>query len=434
MARYNIFALEGAEDEFDSVITSDELCNGIISAQTTSQIFEQGDDETKENAENAQVLFQMQEALSNEESPSISAASAEVVAIAVEHLCKRSKLKKRQVFALEAFDSKVTRKEALKIAVEGIGDHIKAMVAKILEWIKNAAQWIYASLKSLTEGAEALIKRSRKIQEATKGLASMAVKPGVNGLSDSTLVSFFSAEGKFLDPDAIGAKYTLDTKNLGVSFKDKFLLGTNNSIKKIVSDSSNGGKEDAIKAEVDTVLKALQTGSLTEFKDASSSDKNFKVIRYPCAFGQKEITVTFSLNTTDNTKYTGVKVSAAESATNKPAEKGALLKVLSGSQIDAIAKSVEEQMLHGLYKDNTKTISEISAIEKLVEGGCNDITRRQHSQENISDKELTFSVNFLREMASSVLGMSKIIHEITVVSSKHMLDYCEQSIKQYVKA
>ena len=195
-----VFAMED-----DQVITDEVVENtGEIEAGAAEVVQQAGEVEELQAAiedaeEGAETLGQIEGVLeeSAESGEGVDETAAEIAEVAVESICARLGIRaaKKSFPAMEAFGSSNSRLSATKIALEGIGEHIK----RIWEAIKSAIIRLVEKVKSffigLLKNTGLVITHLEKLLERAKSLPDDA-KPKNADLSNKSLARAFSIDKK----------------------------------------------------------------------------------------------------------------------------------------------------------------------------------------------------------------------------------------------
>src|ERR1035437_1876744 len=110
-----IMALEGMEENESYSIVID---NSFIDAENSLGEQDSSNDKIDSIVDSAIAISDIATVLNNSDSENISSTSIAALSTAVEHFCKKCELHPNPVFALETFNSKVTRKKAMTLALE----------------------------------------------------------------------------------------------------------------------------------------------------------------------------------------------------------------------------------------------------------------------------------------------------------------------------
>lgn len=428
--RSGVMALEGLEtpppiaDEPESFAS-----DGLLEASDTEHALRVEDAHIDEVGDVAQTLSSMSDQLSIANAgEGVSPAVASALNAAVEHLCNRARIHTPLVFCLENFGGKMGGHAASKLAAESITEVIKTAIAKIVEWLKKTIGFAITALGELGKGAETMVGRARKIKARGKAISHLTLKSESGKIDDTMLGRVFSEGGSTLDAAEIVKRYQSYTAMLGKTFPT-FLQEMSNQISASVKNATDGADKDAILTKTDSLLNTLKSRAFSQFKARSDSDA-VEVIDYALPFGGAKMVASF---TKEEGKLNGLSVSKEQSSDDATGDSGVQLATLTYAQILDLANAVEKEMLFGLYKDYTKTKNELERIERVVIKGCEAVTRNQQNPSDPKQKAVTYSVDFLKELVSSVISMTGVIHKYDLVVAKALLSYCERSIKMYGK-
>lgn len=146
--------------------------------------------------------------------------------------------------ALESYKSSTDRREATKMAVEGIKDWIEKVWAKIKEYIqkgRDLAKKLYVKVKQAIQGLQ---RRVKGLKEDLDKRDEKAVKPGQVELADNTWVTTSAEAGALASAmGSIFGEYT--TKAIGHAEAVATALGANDAAKA----AAEGGTEEEKKAK-----------------------------------------------------------------------------------------------------------------------------------------------------------------------------------------
>ena len=99
-------------------------------------------------------------------------------------------------------------------------------------------------------------------------------------------------------------------------------------------------------------------------------------------------------------------------------------------QIIRVAKEIENQMLFGLFKSYKSSKADLTRIKNDIEKGCDMIARDQQGTSRNSTV-VSYSVNFLKDLASSLVNATVITHRYDILMAQRLLEYCQRSIKAH---
>lgn len=183
------FGIQAAMEELDQAATTDEVVEMPADEETVDTAMaevteaaadvEGGTDGIEEAVTDVETLADVADTMeASEETGGLDDKGAAVAEVAIEALYERLHVTRRKAMpAMEAFGSQSNRKDATRIAVEGIRDEAKkvwtaiaAMAAKVWEFIKGFLKSIFDASTKLREKAEKL----KKAVDSVKGRAESA--------------------------------------------------------------------------------------------------------------------------------------------------------------------------------------------------------------------------------------------------------------------
>jgi hypothetical protein len=351
---------------------------------------------------------------------------ASALSAAIEHLCRQANLSDTAVFCLENFGGRVARQQATKVAMESIGEQVKKVAQTLIRWFKAAFNYIKDGFDTLRQGADSLVARARAVVVSANAIAHKTLSADKQVIKSASFVTFMLGGGAPFEADRVQVQYTKYTELMGPGFSS-FLKQMVSQVKELVDDAKAGNTKEETTAAVDALLKALRAKAFSQFKEVSSTSAS-TVLAHALPFGQQSITVMLAK---EGDLLNGLHVSINKD--DKQKDRSALaseeLPALNYEQILAVAKAVEKEMLFGLFKDYPSTKSGLAKIESMVDKACQKITDVQQTPDGDKGTAVMYSVHFLKELVSSTISMTSVIHRYNLVLSKHLLSYCAHSIK-----
>lgn len=313
-----------------------------------------------------EVLGQVQDSLqaSVDAGEGVSPETAQVAEIAVEGICSLLRLPRTSRMAQENFGSVNGRVAATKLAIESIGDSIKALferikaiALRIWDKIKSFFLGLFKSVKGLSEHIETLKKRVADLDDTMKTKS--------DSLNNKTLARAFSVEKKanlstfekiVENSTAILSSKAELSKQLSGSVEDIKSLVT----KEKVSDDEFNGAIAKLSSNIDTIMVNSLRHVSKSAATVKNEDKDSKVTYYgPFASCRVishsastsevagETFTSFSLSMTSIDTFEADKIDALKTK----ADMGKVLQ-LAGNLLDALDKTKrDEAALEKLNKD-----------------------------------------------------------------------------------
>ena len=423
-----------APDQADAVLYEEAENPGEVSAPAldiADDMFAEFDRESLDIDELigiSDAVGSMAESLANApEGETITEATATALGIAVEHFCKRANVPNRQVFALEQFaGGYATRQHARKMALEGMTDVIKKITAKIIAFIRKIMTYLYDTMQELVFGADNILNAARTVQEQARQIAHR--NQSSDTVDDQRLVSFFTKDEKTYTADDALHAYKDHCDAMKKSFSAGYLKEVGLRVHETLVEASKRESEEATVAKVDQLVGGMLTRSFHDFtKVEKSSSHEIQELALP--FGQRRLVLLLSMND-DGHSYSGFSLSMDE-VMNKPnPATERKLEAMNYGQIIRVAKEIENQMLFGLFKSYKGSKADLQRIKNTIEKGCEQIANQQQGTARNSTA-VGYSVNFLKDLASSLVNATVITHRYDILMAQRLLEYCQRSIKAH---
>lgn len=184
---------DGASDGVNDMPSVDNVDNAMLETNEVADTVEETAAQIEEATEGAEDLEKLGDAVAGTvEEGGMTPATAEVVDVAVESICKRLGISRKVVPAFESFGSKSTRLQSTKVAMEGIAETARSIWDAIMRAIKKAYDYVVEFFKKifdvslkLKNRAEALIKSFEKLKGSASAkdldLGSLAQKTSIGG-------------------------------------------------------------------------------------------------------------------------------------------------------------------------------------------------------------------------------------------------------------
>jgi hypothetical protein len=298
--RKAIMALEGLEEAVDTPeVEAPEVTEARVEEieQSPEQELQgmhvdeteinETNDSIEEADDTAEALADIQEKMGETiEEGGMDEKSAEVVQVAVEHLCKRIGFSsKRAGFSMEGFKDKESRVQATKVAMEELGEKIKKIydtiveaIKKIIESVKTFFSNLFNVAKKNKARAETLLSASKNAKESEDKLVKVNDILQINGdfISPANLANELVRNHKAIESELLA--------HIGSGPKLKELSRKSLELaKKFLLTKEEGKLEDDFKEIGDSIFEGW--GKKTEEGDKITivsnttfiGDKQFKV-------------------------------------------------------------------------------------------------------------------------------------------------------------
>lgn len=362
----------------------------------------------------------------------INESAANALNVSVEHMLSVMKLPKQTVFVMENYGNKSSRKQSLKIAMEGIASTISKIIQAIISWIKKAYDFVERNLEELFKGAATKVKKVKAIEAALVALKEPMSSKSSVGITNKRVISFFAKHGtsKTLSPEDIIKEYTDYTAFLGNSFSNQKLVEISEEMKQIIIKAKANLAADDILVLIDKTLTQIKQSNFKDFKKSTTDPANQQTLSYPLPFGNRVIDAVFKQSETGKLISLDVSASTAPTATVGGTDVDKI-PALTPLQIQALCKVVESAMLNGFYKDYSKTKAELTKMKSVIINGCTDIGRNESGNNDAQQASIKTALAFLKGLASSTMTMTSTLKKYDAMVADTVLEYCTVSLKQY---
>lgn len=363
------------------------------------------------------------------ENEEISVDTAKAIGIAVEHFCRRAKLQERQVFALEQLQGGyASRKQARKMALEAMTDVVKKITTKVIQFIRKIMTYMYDTMQELIFGADNILKAARTVQDQARLVAHKSINKEMDRLDDRRLTHFFSKDDKTYEADDALFAYKQHCEAMKKAFSAGYLREVGLRVHETLVEATKRESEESTTAKIDKLMQGMLDKSFRDFSKVRK-DSSHEIRELELPFGQRRLVLLLSMNS-DGQHYSGFTISMDE-VSNKPnpaSERS--LETMDYSQIIRVAKEIENQMLFGLFKSYKSSKSDLVRIKNEIERGCDAIAAQQQSTARNSTV-INYSVNFLKDLASSLVQTTVLTHRYDILMAQRLLEYCQRSIKAH---
>jgi hypothetical protein len=428
--RKAIMALEGLEEVVDTPVEAAEVSDARveeieqspeqdIQAMTSDEAeIDSISDSVDESTETAEVLTDIQDKMGETlEDGGMDEKSAEVVRVAVEHLCKRVGFSaNRASFSMEGFKSKASRVSATKIAMEELGEKIKkiyeaivAVIKKVIESIKTFFVNLFNVAKKNKSRAETLLAASKNAKNVTPSKVKISNILTLNGqyIKAGELASALTTNHKAIDSELLAA--------LGSGVKIKEL---SRKVIDICKNILNFGDDAALNKEFGEACELIYSGW---GKETTEGDK-ITIISNTTFIGDKQYKVELS------PKFYKPNFFGFVDTANKAKAKDEEVDSLDASQAGAVSSEIIKIMSDFLlYEKQIKDVNDASfGFTETVKNFWNA-------------KDSTMPSNTMANLQTVMMATSGIVRLVNITMTKARsyemsvagaaLDYVAKSIK-----
>ncbi len=424
-----------APEQTDAALVQAASSEGVFStpenedADEFIERFEQDSLHADELINISHDLGQMHEVIEAGAPDAISPAAAEALGVAVEAFLNIAKLPARPVFSMEQFNGGYAqRANARRVALEGITDVIKKVTAKLIKWLRKIMNYLYDTMQELVFGADNILRASQEIQERARAIAHKPIGDGKEQIDDTKLITFFSDNGVPYDADEVLKTYAKHCDDMKKAFSAGFIKEVGLRTHEALAEAAEGESKEATEAKISKILHGMRDKTFHQFQGTGDSGEHHEIAEWVLPFGERRLVLVLNKDP-ESSDYTGFAISTdkAKSKTSALAERH--LETMSYEQIMRTAKAIEHEMLFGLFKSYKSSKSELGRIRNDIEKGCDKIARQQQASSRASS--ITYSVSFLKDLASALVQALAITHRYDILVARHLLAYCNASIKQH---
>lgn len=356
----------------------------------------------------------------------ITEATAAALGVAVEHFCKRAGLPHQTVFALEHFEGGyAAKRQATRLALEGMTDIIKKITAKIIKFLRKIMNYLYDTMQELVFGADNILRASQEVQERARAIAHKQIKEDGAALDDARLVQFFTKDGKVYAPGDVLGTYKSYSETMKNSFSAGFVKEVGLRVHETLQEATQGESKEATEGKIDKIMQGMLKKTFGEFKEVNKGEHHeTRDLELP--FGERRLILLLSK---ENDYFTGFNITIDRAQRKDGPIQERKLETMNFEQITKLAKAIENEMLFGIFKSYKNSKGDLSRIKNAIEKGCDNIARDQQSSARRGS--VVYSVNFLKDIAAALVSATAITHRYDILVARHLLMYCDRSIKMH---
>jgi hypothetical protein len=347
----------------------------------------------------------------------MSASSAAAIEAAVAHIRSRVGMPVERTIAVEQFSlGRPARIQAIRVAMESIGETIKKLVAQIIAWIKKTMSHAFTLLGDAFTGAGVYAKKAAQLEKMAMDVKAIHgnVRPN-DTFQDEGFVKFFSGHKN-------AAEIFRDFKRYNDEFNTHFsadVLGKagsylSNIANEVLKTNSTGDFSNQAAAEAaDKAIRWLKDNAFKLFKDDGENSY------YPLPFGAKSFVVNYTKHEDTYIGMTINTVSGTPAAGTVP--------VLTAEEVIGLAKGMDLNSRRGLFRDFPQVKRTLGEINSTVAKACEEIARQQA----INSSGAVASLHFLKLIAESLIKLTVYAYQYNTMVNKQIVAYGHASLKQY---
>ncbi len=340
--------------------------------------------------------------------------------------------------SLERYAGRFSNLGKLQSVREGLMDMVEAAVAKVIELIKRLGSAIRSIFQRSRTSASAQTTRAKRLHAEGQACATKKLKDGAKDVDSHALSAWFADEGgRTIAPDSISTLYKKFTNEVGKQSSVPFVEECAQEMGAVVKKIEEAQPRAEIEHAAAKVVVKIKDTSLKHFvrTEQPREGEGMATMEYKLPFGGKKLAF---VETIRNNTVVGLKFVEAGGNENK-GHVG--LPILTPNQIVALAQLVEEEMTYGANNIYGPLEKAMEKAAKEINKGCDAVTKRikqanlaAHNTSGEAPKSYddTYSLQFLRDIFTSMFQMIVCTRKYEAITSKHILDWAEVSVKQYV--
>lgn len=330
----------------------------------------------------------------------------------------------KNIIAMEMMQGRQMRLDAVRVSLEEIGETIRDVVRRIVEWVKRAAEVVYDHIEGIVRGANAVTSQAGALQDRAakvRGEKGDAVDPANNIIKHKSLAMFFTdSTGKTMKADEIIAAYKKFSSDFNDAFAHDVATGGAAYISQQINAFLNEKSADQFSKEValDVSDKAIKHMIATNFKAFEKSSADGLLV-YKLPFGPSKFIMAVGQEDGKNATLSfSVKHERGVAVSQLPA--------LKPSEVYEMMKVLESSMHRGIYRDYKQVKSALYQLKQSIGRMSEEISREQRT----SYDGVLPSLHFLKSITEALLGMVKDTYSYNGKIVRAMMAYCHASLKK----
>ena len=355
--------------------------------------------------------------------------AAEAICIATDYMYKRVGIKARVMPAMESFGGTSTRIGATKLAMESVKEGIVKVWEIIVAAFKKSIEWAHEFYTKITTTHKGLQKRA---EELSAKLKSVGDKAKEEPIKNGRLVKMLSINGEM--PSSIVSSAVEVVKLTDVLINDS-KLNWMEGIAKVFSESDIGEKFQS-----EFKIPAVGTSYPIKLSEVSDPEKyGRKKEEGVSCFASEELlggkTLVIVGNKTElvadaavsalTNSFRGI---VTPSSSKAPGDKDEL-KVLGKTDIENVCKSVIEITANGISFQ--QKLEKIAEVKKKMASVIDAMSKKSKGLESEAASGYKSLQKAATEFKRLIDQPEASISVYTLHTSKALLDYVEESLKQY---
>jgi len=432
MARFNIAMLSEEAQTGEAQVQSEldvvgqQAEDAIAEAVQVQTDIENAQQATDDAAEVVEEMEEERQALQvAQEQGGIDRVAMESLQRAVKRFEKRTGVPcVIKSMGMESFDSKTTRAQATKIAMEGVGEYIKKLMKMLMDGLAKIYNMVKDFFTKMIVGAERLGKRAKQVQELAKN-AMGKTAPADAKITTGGVLEFARSGGKVVQGSSFASQYAKDTAptaDHNVAIKDTidFYKSGNAYIEALEATVKPDNKKNVL----NSLLKNKPSTGKASYTDGlgMSGMPGTLLGEYKVRFVQLDPKATWEQL---SKHYGKVKMDIARADDVKEAS-GDGISPLAVKDALAVAKHAETIMA-----GYVNTSSDIDAIRKEIDAITKEAKVLSSQKDTLPEEseQVRVAVMYIRAEMNAFLRYVVSSRTYNIRLTKAALDYATASIK-----
>lgn len=350
-----------------------------------------------------------------------------VLAKATESLIKRINKDNYLMPRMESYHGRADRKNALKIMVEDLKDHVMAAIRKIVGWVKSLGKWVYSLFQKSRTSYKGISDRAKRLIDESKEATTKTKKDGSLEIDSEILSSYFSKDGKAYTAPEIISEYKKYTNEIGGDFSENMFKESADALLPIIPEMANNPDKKEVLQKIDDVIRKIRDHILKNFSEGFEehrSDEKNHILSYRLPFGSEAIVCAIEIEEglQKSIKITGQNVKVANGLKK--------IKILEPSECLMLATNADEHASYGLNNRHKKIESEVFKIQTAIDKACGIAEKAARTQSDDVKTDM-FSLEFLRGTFASLMTYVRLYFSVDSKINQMLLNYVETSLKYY---
>lgn len=338
------------------------------------------------------------------------------------------------VSTIESYGGRSTAQMVLVSTIESIGDHLKTIVTRVIEWIKKAYEWIRAVLQRTRKNATGIATRAKRILGEAQGVASKKLKEDAGEVENKTLANFFVDDtGRAISAMSIPTLYKKFVDDLVKQFTNEFVSSTATDLREIVDAIDRSDAQDGIEEKTAKLISKVLTESLQSHFKQATHQNDASSGAHP-ATSVYEYRLPFSGRIIYLSEYKGNVGGKSIRFTMKDSHVDhghSSLPVLKPEEIIELAKIVDETMTYGPAQNFKRIETEVQNTERIINRAIDAVVKRMQNAIKRGERQDAYSLEFLRSIFHAIGMLIGVVQKYDQQTTTYILDWCEASLSKY---